>query len=299
MSSKGLCPLLEVKYGIREKCMKKKNKWSTFILLLFFFIGLSVMLYPALSSYWNSRTQSAAITDYEKMLESMPRENWDEYFKEADEYNAALAELDLPLVEYGRIEGYDDVLNVSGNGMMGYVSIEKIGVELPLYHGTSESVLAAAAGHVEGTSLPVGGVSTHAVVSAHRGLPTATLFTHLDRMEIGDTFEFTFLDRTFTYQVDMIKTVLPTDTSDITIVKGEEYCTLLTCTPYGINTHRLLVRGRILDATREKNIYVRSDALLVDSLIVTPVVALPMLFVLMMIVLFKPAKKENTGGEIK
>lgn len=144
----------------------------------------------------------------------------------------------------------------------------------------------------------MGGESTHAIVSAHRGLPTATLFTHLDKMEIGDTFEFTILDRTFTYQVDQIKTVLPTDTSDITIETGKEYCTLITCTPYGINTHRLLVRGRIVDAAQEKNIYVRSDAHLVNSMIVTPIIALPMLLVLMMIVLFKPAKKEYTGDDI-
>lgn len=277
--------------------MKKKNKWSTFILLLFFFIGLSVMLYPAISSYWNSLTQSAAITDYEKMLENMPKEDYDAYFERAEEYNVQLASLTLPLIEYGEIDGYNDILNLTGNGMMGYISIDKIGVELPIYHGTSESVLGSASGHVEGTSFPIEGDSVHAVISAHRGLPSATLFTHLDRMEIGDIFEITLLDRTFTYQVDQIRTVLPSDSSDITISSGEEYCTLLTCTPYGINTHRLLVRGRILGAAQEKNIYIRSDAHLVNSLIVTPIVALPMLFVLMMIVLFKPAKKQETGDD--
>ena len=277
--------------------MKKKNKWSTFILLLFFFIGLSVMLYPAISSYWNSLTQSAAITDYEKMLENLPKEDYDAYFERAEEYNVQLASLTLPLIEYGEIDGYNDILNLTGNGMMGYISIDKIGVELPIYHGTSESVLGSASGHVEGTSFPIEGDSVHAVISAHRGLPSATLFTHLDRMEIGDIFEITLLDRTFTYQVDQIRTVLPSDSSDITISSGEEYCTLLTCTPYGINTHRLLVRGRILGAAQEKNIYIRSDAHLVNSLIVTPIVALPMLFVLMMIVLFKPAKKQETGDD--
>ena len=277
--------------------MKKKNKWSTFILLLFFFIGLSVMLYPAISSYWNSLTQSAAITDYEKMLENLPKEDYDAYFERAEEYNVQLASLTLPLIEYREIDGYNDILNLTGNGMMGYISIDKIGVELPIYHGTSESVLGSASGHVEGTSFPIEGDSVHAVISAHRGLPSATLFTHLDRMEIGDIFEITLLDRTFTYQVDQIRTVLPSDSSDITISSGEEYCTLLTCTPYGINTHRLLVRGRILGAAQEKNIYIRSDAHLVNSLIVTPIVALPMLFVLMMIVLFKPAKKQETGDD--
>ncbi len=277
--------------------MKKKNKWSTFILLLFFFVGLSVMLYPAISSYWNSKTQTEAIVDYEEMLQSLPKKDYTAVFDAAYDYNAQLATLAFPLLEYNSISGYKDILDISGTGMMGYITIEKIGIELPIYHGTSNDVLSHAVGHLEGTSFPVGDPGTHTVVSAHRGLPTATLFTNLDHLEIGDYFQFTILDRTFTYQVDQIKTVDPTNTEDLTIVPGEEYCTLLTCTPYGINTHRLLVRGVKTDYVQQKTIYITSDAHLIDSLIVTPIVALPMLFTLMMIVLFKPIKKDDLGDD--
>ena len=277
--------------------MKKKNKWSTFILLLTFFIGLSVMLYPTISDYWNSRTQSAAIVDYEKMLEAMTPADYDSFFDFADEYNRALAALDVPLLEYNEIDGYDDALDLTGTGMIGYLTVSKIGQELPIYHGTGDDVLSVAVGHLQGSSLPVGGEGTHCVVSAHRGLPTATLFTNLDHLEEGDTFSITVLDRTLTYQVDQIKTVKPSDVNDLAISDGKDYCTLLTCTPYGINTERLLVRGVRIETVENKVIYVKSEAYLVDSLIVTPVVALPILLVLMLIVLFKPVKKESLGDD--
>jgi len=278
--------------------MKKKRKISSFVLLLFFFIGLSVMLYPAISSYWNSRTQSKAIVDYEKMLSSIPKEDYTALFDEADSYNRRLAELSLPFAEYGKLDGYNDILDVSKTGMMGYLSIETIGVELPIYHGTSDDVLSFAVGHVEGSSLPVGGAGTHSVLSAHRGLATATLFTHLDHLEIGDVFEITVLDRTFTYQVDQIKTVNPDDLSDITVEDGRDLCTLLTCTPYGINTHRLLVRGVKISSAQEKKIYLTSDAHRIDSVIVTPIVALPILLTLMIIVLASPVKPDDSGDDL-
>lgn len=278
--------------------MKKKNKWSTFILLLFFFIGLSVMLYPSISSYWNSKTQSEAIVDYEQLIQNLPKEDYTAVFEAADSYNKELAGLAFPLLDHSKIGGYNDILDISNTGMIGYITIEKIALELPVYHGTSNDVLSHAVGHLEGTSFPVGGTSTHAVVSAHRGLPSATLFTNLDHLEIGDYFYFTILDRTITYQVDQIKTVDPSNTSDINIIADGEYCTLLTCTPYGINTHRLLVRGVKTDYTQQKTIYITSDAYQIDSLIVTPIVALPMLFTLMMIVLFKPVKKDDLGDDL-
>ena len=273
--------------------MKKKQKWSTMILLVIFFVGLSMMLYPALASYWNSRTQSQAIVDYEKMLAAIPAADYTEAFRTADEYNQKLRQLKVPLMEHGSLEGYMDILNVSGTGIMGYITIEKIGLELPVYHTTSESVLSVGVGHLQGTSLPVGGTDTHSVLSAHRGLPSATLFTHLDHVEIGDTFTLTILDRVITYQVDQIKTVDPSDASDICIFDGEDYCTLLTCTPYGINTHRLLVRGTRVSTVSQKSIYVTSEAYQIDTLIVMPVVAIPMLLILMGIVLMKPVKKDD------
>lgn len=271
-----------------------KGKTVTIILLVSFFIGLSVLLYPTISSYWNSRTQSEAIVDYEKMLASFTPEDYTNIFNTAEEYNKALSELDFPLIDYKEIEErYWKALDISGTGMMGYVSIPKISQELPVYHGTSDEVLSTAAGHLQGTSLPIGGETTHCIVSAHRGLPTAVLFTYLDRMEIGDTFTFTILDRTITYQVDQIRIVEPDDTELIQLTKGKDYCTLLTCTPYGINTQRLLVRGHQVDETQKNNLYISNEAYRIDTLIVMPFVALPIIVVLLIYVMFKPIKKES------
>lgn len=275
-----------------------KNRKTTIILLISFFIGLSVLLYPSLSSYWNSKTQSKAIVDYESMLAQYKPEDYTAIFAEADEYNKKLLELKEPLVDHVGLSEYDRILNISGTGMMGYITIPKISQELPVYHGTSDGVLSVAVGHLEGTSLPVGGKSTHSVVSAHRGLPTAVLFTHLDRMEVGDTFYFTILDRTVTYEVDQIRIVEPNDSGLIRIVEGKDYCTLLTCTPYGINTQRLLVRGHQVDATQTRNIYVANEAYRIEPLIVMPVVALPIIFWLLIYVMVAPVKKQTLGEDI-
>lgn len=275
-----------------------QSKKSTIILLLCFFIGLSVLLYPSISNYWNSRTQSQAIVDYEGMLARIKAEDYGAYFEAADRYNRELAALEKPVMEFNELEGYEEILNVSGTGMMGYITVPKISQELPVYHGTSESVLAIAVGHFEGSSFPVGGIDTHSVVSAHRGLPTATLFTYLDRMEIGDTFYFKILDREITYEVDQIRIVEPHELELIQIEPGGDYCTLVTCTPYGINTQRLLVRGRRLDTSVKRNIYIANEAYRVNTLIVMPVVALPILAVLMLYVLFVPVKKENLGEDL-
>ncbi len=269
---------------------------STIILLVSFFIGLSVLLYPSISSYWNSKTQSEAVVDYEAMLSQYKPEDYTAVFAEADAYNQKLWTLNDPLQEYPKLSDYHRILNVSGTGMIGYITIPKIGQELPVYHGTSEGVLSVAVGHLEGTSLPVGGTDTHSVVSAHRGLPTAVLFTHLDRMELGDTFTFTVLDRTLTYEVDQIRIVEPDDSSLIQLVEGKDYCTLLTCTPYGINTQRLLVRGHQVDASQKRSIYVASEAYRIEPLVVMPIVALPIIAVLLLYVMLAPVKKE-TGKE--
>ncbi len=271
----------------------------TIILLISFFIGLSVLLYPTVSSYWNSKTQSEAIVDYETMLAAYKPEDYTAIFEAANTYNRKLAALDFPMQDYSQLnELYWQTLDISGTGMMGYITVPKISQELPVYHGTSDSVLAIAVGHMEGTSLPVGGENTHSVVSAHRGLPTAVLFTYLDRMEIGDTFTFTILDRTFTYEVDQIRIVEPNDTSLIQIESGRDYCTLLTCTPYGINTQRLLVRGHQIDVTQKRNIYIANEAYRIEPLIVMPIVALPIIFVLLIYVMLAPVKKESLGEDI-
>ncbi len=274
-----------------------QSRKSTIILLISFFIGLSVLLYPTISSYWNSKTQSEAIVDYEAMLANYKPEDYTAFFEAATNYNKALKDLANPFTDHYKLRDYGDILDLSGTGMMGYITIPKISQELPVYHGTSEAVLSIAVGHLEGTSLPVGGEGTHCVVSAHRGLPTAVLFTHLDRMEIGDTFYFTILDRTITYEVDQIRIVEPNDLSQIQIEEGMDYCTLLTCTPYGINTQRLLVRGHQVDENHKSNIYISNEAYRVDTLIVMPIVALPIIFVLLIYVMFAPVKKETLGEE--
>ena len=277
-----------------------QSRKSTIILLVSFFIGLSVLLYPSLSSFWNSKHQTQVIVNYEAMLAAYKPEDYTEIFEKADEYNAALATLPDPLRNHAQLdEIYWNTLDISGTGMMGYITVPKISQELPVYHGTSEGVLSIAVGHFQGTSLPVGGKGTHSVVSAHRGLPTAVLFTHLDRMEIGDTFYFTILDRTITYEVDQIRIVEPDDTSLIRIEEGKDYCTLLTCTPYGINTQRLLVRGHQVDTSQTRNLYVANEAYRIDPLVVMPMVALPIIFCLLIYVMFAPVKKETLGEDLE
>lgn len=275
----------------------KKNK-STLILILVFFVGLSVMLYPTLSDYVNQRNQSRAVANYAQSVDSMTDADYSAYFDAADAFNAQVAANENALYRPDQLSGYYDTLDITGTGIMGYITIAKIGVELPIYHGTSDSVLQIAAGHLEGTSLPVGGASTHAVISAHRGLPSAKLFTNLDQLEVGDTFTITVLDRVLTYEVDKITIVLPTQTDDLLVADGKDYVTLMTCTPYGINTHRLLVRGRRVETPDQfKRIRVTAEALKIEPIIVAPVMALPMLLILLIGMLLSTRKRKKTRGE--
>lgn len=266
-----------------------------------FLIGISVLLYPAFSNYWNSKTQSRAIVDYESVLEQLEPEDYSAIFQAAYDYNEALYGVEFPLMNYDKVPGYYDTLKVEGTSIIGYVKIDKIGVELPVHHGTSEQVLNRGVGHLEGSSLPVGGESTHSVMSAHRGLPSAKLFTDLDRLEMGDTFQITVLDQVLTYQVDQVKVITPREIEDLQIVEGKDYCTLFTCTPYGINTHRLLVRGiRIETITEKPVIYVANEAFRIEPLLVTPAVAAPMVLVFLIHLMVKyrepPKKKEGESN---
>lgn len=276
------------------------------ILTLGFLIGVSLLLYPAFSDYWNSKTQTRAIVNYESVLEYLEPEDYSEIFRRAHEYNKRLAESELsPLLYPDRIPGYWEILHLTEYGMMGYLKIDRIGVELPVYHGTSSEVLSFGVGHLEGSSLPVGGENTHSVMSAHRGLPSAKLFTDLDRVEIGDTFQIIMLDQILTYQVDQIKIIEPNVIEDLQIVEGKDYCTLFTCTPYGINTHRLLVRGIRIETIVEKPvIYVSNDAFRIEPILVMPAVAAPMLFIFLIHLMTKyreppknpQQKKKEEGG---
>ena len=259
----------------------KKNR-STIILILIFLVGLSVMLYPTVSDYVNQRHQSRALASYDETVNEMSDADYTAYFEAADAYNQRLAATPNSFFTPEQVSGYDETLDVSGTGIMGYITIPRIGVELPIYHCTSDGVLQVAAGHLEGSSLPVGGAGTHAVISAHRGLPSAKLFTNLDELEAGDTFTITVLDRVLTYEVDRISIVLPTETDLLQPVEGQDYVTLMTCTPYGINTHRLLVRGhRVNTRESQKHVRVTADATRIDPIITAPVIALPMLAVLL------------------
>lgn len=265
--------------------MKKNNKIGI-LLVLMLFVGVCGLLYPSVSQYWNTKTQSRAVTNYQEILASIKTEDYTAYFDAANKYNQDLSELSFPLLDYGALQNYEQTLNIAGNGVMGFITINKIGVELPVYHGIAAEILNIACGHLEGTSLPVGGESTHCVLSAHRGLPHAKLFTELDKMEIGDTFTITVLDRTVTYQVDQIKVVRPDEINDIQIVPGEDLCTLLTCTPYGINSHRLLVRGTRIENAASV-LHVTSNAYRIDSLVATPIVAAPILLILLIVLMVK------------
>ena len=280
---------------------KKSNNASTVLLVAIFFVGLCVLLYPTISDFWNEKRQSQAIINYDDLIVDLTPEDYTDFFAKADIYNQKIRNMPYPFLGYKNVsEEYYNTLDVNGNGMMGYITIEKIKVQLPIYHGTSDQVLNSAVGHVEGSTLPIGGTSTHAVLSAHRGLPSAKLFTNLDKLEKGDIFTIRILDRTITYQIDQILVVLPEETNDLNIVSGEDYCTLVTCIPYGINTHRMLVRGtRIENIEPEKVINVITEAYQIDPLIVTPAVAAPMLGALLIILLVKSGRKGKGKKAIK
>ena len=277
----------------------KKSVVSTVILILVFFLGLSLVLYPSVSDYWNSLHQSRAIATYAEEVSHLNTDRYEQLWAEAVDYNRTLRDRDNAfLLSETQKAAYDSLLNVGGNGVMGYIEIPTIGVSLPIYHGTDEGVLQIAVGHIEWTSLPVGGESSHCVISGHRGLPSAKLFTNLDKLVVGDTFLFRVLDETLTYEVDQILIVEPQEVSALTIREGEDLCTLVTCTPYGINTHRLLVRGhRVENAETARTIRVTADAMQVEPLIVAPMVAAPMLAVLLIWVMLGGGKRKGTRGK--
>lgn len=273
---------------------KKRNNLTTVILVVALLAGLSLLLYPSFSDYWNSYHSSQAITDYSNAVKDMDNEKYGELLEQAREYNSALASgtQEFYLTEQEK-KYYDSMLDVSGNGIMGYIEIPKIGVYLPVYHGTEESALQVAVGHLEWSGLPVGGESTHCVLSGHRGLPSAKLLTNLDKMQEGDVFVLRVLDEVFTYEVDRISIVEPNDISQMQIEQGQDLCTLVTCTPYGINTHRLLVRGHRVENTKESlSIRIMSEANQIDPLLVAPIVALPVLAVTL-IIIFIPKGRKN------
>lgn len=279
---------------------KKNNNWTTVFLVLLLLAGVSLLLYPSLSDYWNSMHQTRAIASYAETVSQLDTAQYDEMWKAAQDYNRSLAQRETAFALTDEQQAaYESLLDVSGLGVMGYIEIPEIDCSLPIYHGTEESVLQVAVGHLEWSSLPVGGEGTHCVLSGHRGLPSAKLFTNLDKLAVGDTFLLRVLDEVLTYEVDQILIVEPEQVDALGIVPGEDYCTLVTCTPYGINTHRLLVRGHRVENTPEAaRMHVTADATQFDPLLVAPVLAIPVLLLLLIILLLPKRQSKSRGDEI-
>ena len=272
-----------------------KKHLSTIFLVLILFVGVAILLYPTVSDYWNSMHQSRAIASYIEQIEHIDPEDYEAEWQRAREYNAELYtkanRFKLSEEEYAE---YETLLNLTGAGIMGYIEIPKIDCTLPIYHGTDEAVLQIAVGHIEGTSLPTGDVGNHSVLSGHRGLPSARLFTDLDQMEEGDLFVIRVLDEIMTYEVDQILIVLPEEMDALSLDPTNEYCTLVTCTPYGINSHRLLVRGhRTENQELETVIKVVADATQVKPILVAPCLAAPMLLVLLVWMMVSTHRKDQ------
>lgn len=259
---------------------KKTSKLPTIILCIILLAGVCIMAYPTVSDLWNARHATRSIASYIEQVDNTSQAMKEELLQEADDYNRTLdlgVHFKLDEEAYAR---YESVLDITGTGIMGYVQSPSIHVNLPVYHGTDEAVLQIAAGHIAGSSLPTGGAGTHAVISGHRGLPSARLFTDLDRLVEGDIFMVTVLDRVCTYQIDQIHIVFPEEIADLAIEEGKDYMTLVTCTPYGINTHRMLIRGhRIGTPESGGSVIVTAEAVRVAPVIVFFGIAVPLLFV--------------------
>lgn len=252
-----------------------RKNFSTVLLLVTLMIGISLLLYPTISDYWNSFHQSRAIAGYAEAVAEMDTVDYEKIWNDAVEYNKELQKRSNHwFLTEEQQEEYESMLNVSGNGIMGYIEIPLIKVSLPIYHGVDEGILQVAIGHIEGSSLPVGGKGSHCVISGHRGLPSAKLFTDLDQLAEGDIFMLRVLDETLTYEVDQILIVEPNDMSSLEFDEEKDYCTLVTCTPYGINSHRFLVRGhRVANLEESEEIRVTADAQQIDPVLITPALA--------------------------
>lgn len=283
----------------KPTAQKKRSKWPTVLLIVIFIVGLGVLLYPTVSNWWNSFHSSRAISNYAERVANINEDEYNKLLESAYQYNKSLLEKpsQYSMSSADQAE-YNSQLDFEGDHILGYIEIDKIKVSLPIYHGTSDTVLQVAVGHVDWSSLPVGGESTHSVLSGHRGLPSAKLFTNLDRLEEGDTFVIRVLNEILTYEVDQILVVLPSETKPLEIVEGEDLCTLVTCTPYGINTHRLLVRGhRVENKPDHQKVKIISDATRIEPLVIAPVIAIPILVILLVTVLIRDKRRGKKNGE--
>ena len=274
-----------------------KKNFVNILICLIGLVGAGLLAYPTVADWWNSFHQSRAVASYAQAVAELDEATYDRLLSEAEAYNKKLAETGIIwTMSKKQMKEYDTLLSINDTGIMGYIDIPKINIQLPIYHGTEESVLQIAIGHIAGSSLPIGGKSTHCIVSGHRGLPSAKLFTDIDKMSEGDIFTMTVLDRTVTYEVDQVRIVEPTNLSDLQIVEGKDYCTLVTCTPYGINTHRLLVRGhRIANLNGDADVV--ADGLQIQPVFVAPFIALPILIILIIwMFVSTQSRKAMEGG---
>lgn len=263
-----------------------KKHISTIIITVIMISGISLMLYPTVSDYINTLNQAKDITEYADAVSKTDNEKYEQMWNEAVDYNTELAKKPTHWrLSEKETKIYDGILDVSGTGIMSYVEIPKINCSLPIYHGTDVNVLQIAVGHLEGSSLPVGGKSTHSVLSAHRGLPSAKLFTSLDKLAVGDVFYIRTLNENLCYEVSEINIVLPSETEKLQISPGEDLCTLMTCTPYGVNTHRLLVKGKRVTETNNYDVRITADAMQIDPYMVAPVIAVPLIVILFITVI--------------
>ena len=278
--------------------MKEKRNLINIVLTIALIAGVALLLYPSVSDYVNSFHQTRAIAGYGEIVSAMDEDECQRQWDAAVAYNAQRrSEKNDFLLTEAETAKYNEMLNISGDGIMGYIEIPMINCSLPIYHGTDDDALQIAIGHLEWSDLPVGGEGTHCVLSGHRGLPSAKLFTRLDKLKEGDRFMLRVMDRVLTYEVDRILIVEPEDTSALLAEDGKDYCTLVTCTPYGVNSHRLLVRGhRVENEESSSSMYITADASQIEPLIVAAVIAVPVLLILLIIVMIpggKSTKKKN------
>lgn len=273
----------------------KFKKLTTVLLIALFLSGLSLLLYPTLSNYWNTLHATRAVANYTGLVSQLDDSSYGRLLRQARSYNQKiLSRADKMHPSETEKAQYPKMLHIEGTQVMGSIEIPAIDLQLPIFHGAEESVLQNGVGHVEWSSLPVGGESAHCVLSGHRGLPSAKLFTDLDRLAQGDVFLLQILDETLAYEVDQILTVKPEEVEALQIVPGEDYCTLVTCTPYGVNTHRLLVRGHRIELQAAQNtLRITADAMQIDPAVVAPVLAFPLLLILLVWLLIGTHKKSK------
>lgn len=270
-----------------------KKQLPNIILALVFIIGLCIFLYPSVSDLINSWLQKQEISKYEHLVSELSYEEYDKLIIDAREYNKTLIGNTLTQnVEKSQKETYKKLLSLDKTGIMGYLYISKINVRLPIYHGTDEATLQIGIGHLEGSSLPVDSETQHVIISGHTGLPSSKLLTDLVELEVGDEFKIDVLNQRYTYEVEQILVVEPNETDSLELVKGKQYATIITCTPYGVNTHRLLVRGYLKHDTIDSNI--SGDAVVIDSSVMIPIISIPLIIILFIIMI----KLRKRKGEL-